>query len=110
MVYLFILADMNLVLPYIESFNYSTYHQYVVRVRNRDDLCGVLKKENIGTAIYYPCPLHFQECYSGLGYQRGDFPNSEEASEQVMALPIYPELTWEQQKQVVRVIGGFLTK
>ena len=69
-----------------------------------------LKEEGIGTEIYYPVPLHLQECYSELGYKPGDIPVSEEAARQVLALPIYAELIQEQQEQVVEIIGRFLSR
>ena len=103
-------ADMDVVTPYSEDFNYHIYNQYVIRVQHRDDLKQVLKEAGIGTEIYYPVPLHLQECYSELGYKQGDFPASEEASKQVLALPIYPELTEEQQEQIVGVIADFLAE
>jgi dTDP-4-amino-4,6-dideoxygalactose transaminase len=79
----------------------------VIRVPGRDRLRKFLTDEGIGTDIYYPLPLHLQECYGFLKYQRGDFPNSERASEEVLALPIYPELTEEQQSLVVDRIKAF---
>ena len=69
------------------------YNQYVVRVADRDLVRDRLAAAGIGTAIYYPLPLHLQECFSGLGYAKGDLPESERAAEQALALPIYPELT-----------------
>ena len=103
-------ADMDILRPHVEDFNYHIYNQYVVRVKSRDSLKSALKEAGIGTEIYYPVPLHLQECYSDLRYQPGDLPVAEEAAKQVLALPIYPELTQEQQEQVVKTIGGLLTK
>ena len=103
-------ADMDVVTPHAEGFNYHIYNQYVVRVGNRDELKTFLKEKGVGTEIYYPVPLHIQECYSELGYKPGDMPVSEEASERVLALPVYAELTQEQQEQVVELIGGFLLR
>jgi dTDP-4-amino-4,6-dideoxygalactose transaminase len=87
-----------------------TFNQYVVRVANgqRDALVRHLKAEHIGCEIYYPLALHQQECLRDLGYRLGDFPASEEAARQVLALPIYPELTIEQQRRVVQSCAGFL--
>jgi dTDP-4-amino-4,6-dideoxygalactose transaminase len=79
----------------------------VIRVPERDRLKQFLTGEGIGTDIYYPVPLHLQECYSFLKYHRGDLPNSEKASEEVLALPIYPELTEDQQMAVVDRIKAF---
>lgn len=87
--------------------NFHTYHQYVVRVKKRDDLKQFLKEKGIATSIYYPLPLHLQKCFSDLGYKRGDFPEAEKASAEVLALPIYPELRSDQQEYVVSVISQF---
>ena len=94
-------------LPTIQYQNRHIFHQYVIRVPERDRLKQLLSEEGIGTDIYYPVPLHLQECYSFLKYQRGDLPVSEKASEEVLALPIYPELTEDQQIAVVDRIKAF---
>ncbi|HUL23571.1 MAG TPA: DegT/DnrJ/EryC1/StrS family aminotransferase, partial [Thermodesulfobacteriota bacterium] len=97
-------------LPTVQYQNRHIFHQYVIRVPERDRLRQFLTEEGIGTDIYYPVPLHLQECYSFLKYRRGDLPNSEEASEEVLALPIYPELTEDQQSKVVSRIKAFFKK
>jgi dTDP-4-amino-4,6-dideoxygalactose transaminase len=94
-------------LPKTEYQNRHIFHQYVISVPGRDQLRQFLTQEGIGTEIYYPIPLHLQECYSFLKYKKGDFPNSEKASEQVLALPIYPELAEDQQDHVVDRIRAF---
>ena len=94
-------------LPTIQYRNRHIFHQYVIRVPERDRLKQYLSEEGIGTDIYYPVPLHLQECYSFLKYRRGDLPNSEKVSEEVLALPIYPELTEDQQIAVVDRIKAF---
>jgi dTDP-4-amino-4,6-dideoxygalactose transaminase len=87
-----------------------TFNQYVVRVAGgqRDALVRHLNAEQIGCEIYYPLALHQQECLRHLGYRAGDFPASEKAAGQVLALPIYPELTAEQQRRVIQSCAGFL--
>jgi dTDP-4-amino-4,6-dideoxygalactose transaminase len=97
-------------LPTIQYQNRHIFHQYVIRVRERDRLRKFLAEEGIGTDIYYPLPLHLQECYASLKYRRGDLPHSEKASEEVLALPIYPELTEDQQLAVVDRIKAFYKK
>ena len=94
-------------LPTIQYQNRHIFHQYVIRVPERDRLKKFLTEQGIGTDIYYPMPLHLQECYAFLKYRRGDLPNSEKASEEVLALPIYPELTEDQQIAVVDRIKAF---
>lgn len=84
------------------------YHQYTIRVKNRDELADHLKEEGIGNSIYYPVPLHIQECFSDLGYKPEDCPAAVCASKQALSLPIYPELREEQIERVVDVIVSFL--
>jgi dTDP-4-amino-4,6-dideoxygalactose transaminase len=97
-------------LPTVQFQNRHIFHQYVIRVPERDRLRKFLAEEGIGTDIYYPVPLHLQECYSFLKHRRGDLPVSEKASEEVLALPIYPELTEDHQKAVVNRIEAFYGK
>jgi dTDP-4-amino-4,6-dideoxygalactose transaminase len=85
------------------------FNQYVVRAHRRDALKAFMAERGIGTEIYYPVPLHLQTCFAYLGYKLGDFPESERAAEETLALPIYPELKPEQLEHVVSVIQQFYT-
>lgn len=90
------------------SAKYShIYNQYVVRTPRRDALIQHLKKNHVGTEIYYPVPLHLQECFQYLGYKKGDFPESERASQETLAIPIFPGLTSQQQDYVAQTIRDF---
>ena len=93
--------------PVVDPCNEPIFHQYTVRVERRDELQAYLKSKAIGTAIYYPVPLHLQNCFSHLGYQRGQLPQSERAATEVLSLPVYPELTRDQVDYVIDAIRGF---
>ena len=101
------LQSLDLDTPKVESSNRHIYHQYTIAVTKRDLLKDHLLKNQIGCSIYYPLPLHLQECYKPLGYKEGDLPVSEERSGQVISLPIFPELTQEEQEFVVKTIKEF---
>lgn len=94
-----------------EKENRHIYNQFVIQVEaDRDDLRAYLGEQGVGTEVYYPVPMHLQECFSELGHQIGDFPVAEQAANQTLALPIYPELSESQQAYVVEKIGAFLNR
>ncbi len=92
-----LLADLPVTTPYESPDVYHVYHQYTIRAPQRDALVAYLKERGIGTMIYYPVPLHLQGLYASLGYAEGSLPISEIASREVLSLPMYPELTGDQQ-------------
>jgi len=94
-------------LPSTMPGNFHVYNQFTVRAPKRDELRAFLKEKGVGTEVYYPLPMHLQNCYRDLGYQKGAFPRSEQAADEVMSLPIYPELTEAQQAYVVEMIAEF---
>ena len=102
------LADVSEVrTPVVDACNEPIFHQYTLRVERRDDLQAHLKSKGVGNAVYYPVPLHLQNCFSDLGYKRGRLPEAERAAGEVISLPIYPELTRDQVDYVADMIRGF---
>jgi len=97
----------EVVIPWGAPQGYHTYHQYVIRVSKRDELLKHLCDSGVDCYIYYPFPLHLTQALEFLGYRKGDFPNSEKAALETFALPIYPELTDEDQLYVVEKIKEF---
>jgi len=97
-------------IPFISPDCVTIYNQYCIRVPMRDKLVTYLREQNIGSEIYYPVPMHLQKCFRQLGYKQGDFPEAEKASKEIIALPIYPELTHAMQDYVVQHIIEFLSR
>jgi dTDP-4-amino-4,6-dideoxygalactose transaminase len=94
-------------LPYTAPPAHHVFHQYVVRAYRRNELREFLAARQIGTEVYYPIPLHLQPCFVYLGYREGDFPEAERAAKEVLALPMFPELTEPEQEWVVKSIADF---
>lgn len=94
--------------PFEPSWSQAVYHLFVVRTPQREALMAHLKAAGIGTGIHYPIPLHLQKAYAHLQYSRGDFPVCEAAAEQILSLPMFPQLTAEQQARVVEQISSFV--
>jgi dTDP-4-amino-4,6-dideoxygalactose transaminase len=84
------------------------WHQYVIRMKRRDQVRAFLAARKIGSEVYYPVPLHLQEALKPLGYTEGSFPEAERAAREVLALPIFPEIREDEQQTVVDAIGEFL--
>ncbi len=98
----------NVRLPYEPIWAKPSYHLFVVRVSNREELMEHLSTRGIGSGIHYPVPLHLQNAYRGLGYQQGDFPVSEKLAREILSLPLFPEITVEQQCRVVDEVLSFV--
>ena len=99
----------GLVLPRTRAKAMHVFHQYVIRVQRRDALKSFLRERSIASEVYYPLALHQQPALSGLGYTSGSFPESERAAAEVLALPIFPQLTFAEQELVVSAIADFLS-
>jgi dTDP-4-amino-4,6-dideoxygalactose transaminase len=102
-----LLAGLPVTLPVEAPGSVHVYHQYTIRAPRRDELAAYLKEQGIGTMIYYPVPMHRQSLYAELDYREGSLPESEKASREVLSLPMFPELTEEQQAAVAEAIRAF---
>ncbi|HLB25273.1 MAG TPA: DegT/DnrJ/EryC1/StrS family aminotransferase [Nitrospirota bacterium] len=100
-------AGLPVVTPYTAPGHRHIYNQYVIRAGRRDGLAAHLKSRGVGTEVYYPLPMHMQECFRYLGYVEGDFPESERAAKETLALPVYPELSGEKITYVVDCLKEF---
>jgi dTDP-4-amino-4,6-dideoxygalactose transaminase len=95
--------------PFIPEGYGHVFHQYTIRVERRDALVQILNQRKIGNAVYYPVPLHLQPLYSSLGHKSGDFPHAEHAAQEVLSLPMFPELRSEQITRVAEAVSEFVT-
>ena len=102
--YIDALKDLPLQLPIPKPENFHTYHQFTIRFARRDELKAKLAERGVGSAVFYPSPLHVQKAYSALGYKPGDFPEAEKAAREVLSLPVFPELTPEEREQVAAAV------
>lgn len=99
----------GLIVPTQPEHSRPVYHLYVVRVQDRAGLQKYLSEAKIDTGIHYPVPLHLQKAYENFGYRQGDFPITEKVASEILSLPIYPQLTHEQQRRVVHEVSAFLS-
>ena len=90
------------------DFAESVYHLFVIRIKNRDELIAYLKEKGIATGIHYPIPIHLQQAYKDLGYKKGDFPITEQYADEILSLPMYPELSSDQVSYVCDTIKEFI--
>ena len=102
-----IVAQEKIALPARDPKARHIFNQYTLRAKDRDGLGAHLKARGIGWAIYYPIPLHLQECFAHLGYGPGDLPAAERAAGEVISIPVFPELTREQIETVVEAVAGY---
>ena len=104
------LKDLPIVLPYEPQYAKASYYLYVIRTRYRDKLKQYLQNNNIACGIHYPIPIHLQPCMRDLGYKKGDFPISEKSAQEVLSLPLYPELTRKEVRTITLHIRKFFDR
>ena len=97
-------------LPWEPSWSRGVYHLYVIRTNDREGMMKHLKEAGIGSAIHYPVPLHLQRAYVSLNYSTGDFPVTESVAAEIVSLPMYPQLTLQQQEKVAAAVTVFSTE
>ena len=107
---LFGAADEVVAPPFEPSWSRAVYHLFVIRSEDRDGMMSHLKKAGIGTGIHYPIPLHLQKAYAAMNYRQGDFPVAEKAAAEIVSLPMFPQLTAEQQARVVEEVVSFASR
>jgi dTDP-4-amino-4,6-dideoxygalactose transaminase len=107
---LFAAADEAVAPPFEPSWSRAVYHLFVIRAEDRDGMMSHLKNAGIGTGIHYPIPLHLQKAYAAMNYRQGDFPVAEKAAAEIVSLPMFPQLTAEQQARVVEELVCFTSK
>jgi dTDP-4-amino-4,6-dideoxygalactose transaminase len=105
--YMNLLDNTDVALPFVPSWAEPVWHLFVIRHQNRDALKSWLGERGISTGIHYPVPIHLQEAYSDLGYRKGDFPITEQCADEVLSLPIYPNLAPEVVEYVARAVRDF---
>ena len=103
-----LLAECEIVLPYVDPRATAAWHLYVIRTPRRDELLTYLQQHGVGAGIHYPVPLHLQPAYAHLGYRQGQLPVTEEIAASCLSLPLYPEMTAVQQEYVADLIYQFL--
>lgn len=89
-----------MVTPHVKPYGRHVYHVYAIRHPKRDQLIPLIQAKGVSTGIHYPIPVHLQEAYADLGYRAGDFPQTERIAQEVLSLPMFPELTLQQVKEV----------
>ncbi len=102
-----LLKDLNIITPYEEEYAKHVYHLYVIRIKRRYEVYKFLQEKGIACGIHYPLPLHLQKAYHSLGYKKGDFPVAEKCAQEVISLPIYPELKRKEIEYIVKILAEF---
>jgi dTDP-4-amino-4,6-dideoxygalactose transaminase len=97
-------ADTKIKIPAVRDYAYHIYNQYTIAVENQDELLEVLKEKQIGHDVYYPLPFHMLNCYKDMDYKEGDFPVSVKAARSVVSIPVFPEMTDDEQAEVIEVV------
>ena len=108
LIYNELLKDCDAVIPVEKKYNKHVYHLYVIRVKNRQKLIEHLNSKGIQTGIHYPTPIRLQEAYAYLGYKKGNFPVAEKYANEILSLPMYPELKEGEISMVAKSIKEFL--